>query len=65
MTIENTSGPVALLRGKFAVFETPEGGIHLVFRSDTDTEDRHFDVPKHIVKMAKAGGNPLAMFKRG
>lgn len=57
--------PVPLLKGKFAVYETPAGGVHLVVRSDEDTEDRHVEVPPYLVKLAKGGKSPFSMFGKG
>jgi hypothetical protein len=40
--------------GKFNVFETPNGGYHLVYVLRGETEARHFAVPAYLVKMADA-----------
>jgi hypothetical protein len=51
-----TSGPAPMLAGKFALFETPDGGIHLAYRPDGADEDEHIDVPGIYVKMMKKAG---------
>jgi len=58
---EPSAGPVALLRGKFALYETPGGGLHLTLHAEGEEEPRHIEVPKAIVKMLAGGKNPLAM----
>lgn len=60
--------PEPLARGRFSVYETPQGGLHLAYRVDGEAEDRHAEIPSAVIKMAKAAsngnaGNPLAMLK--
>lgn len=55
--------PEPLLKGKFAIFETPGGGIHLALRADGEDEERHIDIPPMLVKMASKGRDPFALLK--
>lgn len=49
--------PEKLFEGKFTLYKTPSGGMHLTMRVDGEEEDRHFEVPSLMLKMM--GGNPL------
>jgi len=59
--VDTPMQPIALLRGKFALYETPGGGLHLTLHAEGEEEPRHIEVPKAIVKMLAGGKNPLAM----
>lgn len=50
--------PEAVLKGRFAIFETPDGGYHLAYRAEGTETDQHVQVPGFYVKMAmkQAGG---------
>lgn len=53
-----------ILKGKFALYITPDGGYHLAFRPDGEDEDKHMHVPGAAIKLAeKMSGmkNPFAM----
>lgn len=56
------------VRGKFALFDTPDGGLHVAYRPDGQDTDQHFQVPGHILKMAKLLSegkiNPIEMLKQ-
>jgi hypothetical protein len=51
------------MRGKFAIFETPDGGLHIAYRLiDPETgmesgEDKHLALPASMVKMANMAAN--------
>lgn len=55
---EEVTPPEPILQGKFAIFETADGGYHLTYRPDTEDEDKHVNIPGFYVKMAmkQAGG---------
>lgn len=40
--------------GKFALFATPSGGVHLTLKIEGEEEERHVEVPKMMLKMMKA-----------
>jgi hypothetical protein len=47
--------PEPLLKGRFNLYETPDGGFHLAYVPDGDGEEaRHLEIPAFAVKMAKA-----------
>jgi hypothetical protein len=46
--------PEPALRGTFALYETPAGGMHLAWRADGEEEAHHVEVPAFAVTMAKA-----------
>jgi hypothetical protein len=53
------SGPTPFSVGSYALYRTPKGGIHLVYRPKGAEEDTHIDIPPMIVKMAeKAATGP-------
>lgn len=55
------SGPVPASAGSYALYHTPQGGIHLVYRPFGSEEDQHLDVPPFVIAMARkaAGGGDL------
>jgi hypothetical protein len=59
--------PTLLLKGAFGIWETPDGGIHLVFKLDGQDEDKHMEFTPFMLKamqMAFPGkGNPLQMLR--
>lgn len=55
--VEVTDTPTPFMRGKFAIFETPDGGLHIAYRLDGTDEDRHVALPAAMVKMANMAAN--------
>jgi hypothetical protein len=53
--------PQPVSSGTYALYHTPQGGIHLVYRPVGAAEDQHLDVPPFVIKMASkaAGGGDL------
>lgn len=53
--------PVPVSAGSYALYHTPAGGIHLVYRPFGTDTDQHLDVPAFVVTMARkaAGGGDL------
>jgi len=52
------AGPVPFLRGKFALYHTPDGGIHIAYRPvptelDREPEDQHIQIPAMVVALAQ------------
>lgn len=64
--LEQNSVPEPVLKGRFAIYETPDGGFHLAYRPDESEEDQHVEIPGLYVKLMrrKTGGtkNMLARF---
>lgn len=59
---ETSPVPEPVMSGKFAIYQTPQGGYHLAYRTDDAEEDRHIDVPAHLVKMLNTvGANPKGL----
>jgi hypothetical protein len=42
-----------LLKGRFSLYETADGGYHLAYLADGETEPKHLEVPAMAVRMAK------------
>ena len=56
------------IRGKFALFDTADGGLHIAYRPEGDEEDQHFEIPGHVLKVAKMLSegkltNPMEMLR--
>lgn len=45
--------PVPDSQGTYAVYRTPRGAIHLVYRPKGTEEDQHLEIPAMIVNMAE------------
>lgn len=54
-----------IVRGKFALFETPNGGYHLTLQLDNEAEPRHIEVPKMMVKLMQSKANAMRVFGNG
>ena len=56
-----TPEPEKLASGKFAVYKTPSGGLHLALHVDGETEPRHAEIPPMMLKLLsmKYGKNPF------
>lgn len=53
-----------IMRGRFSLYQTPDGGFHIAFRLEGEDEDRHQEIPGTLVKLARMGGrNPFDMLK--
>jgi hypothetical protein len=44
--------PVPLSQGTYALFETPNGGLHLVYHPKGAADDIHLEIPAFVVKLA-------------
>lgn len=45
--------PTPVSAGSYALYHTPAGGIHLVYRPFGAEEDQHLDVPPFVITMAR------------
>lgn len=52
---DQAAAPEPLSKGRYSIYETPDGGYHLAYRPDGADEDGHMQIPAAIVRMAKAG----------
>lgn len=55
-----------IMKGRFTLYETPDGGYHIAYLPDGDNQEpRQMEVPGAIVNLAKMGAegklSPLAM----
>lgn len=57
--VESKEKPTPFMRGKFAIYETPEGGLHIAYRVEGQDEDRHIALPAAAIKMAGMMGDKL------
>lgn len=53
------------MKGRFTLYETPDGGFHVAYLPDDTEETRHLAIPGGIVKLARMGAegklSPVAM----
>ena len=59
--------PVARMTGKFTLYDTPDGGIHIAYLPDGTEETQHLELPGKAIRLAQAleSGkmNPAAMMR--
>ena len=46
-----SENPVELISGKFTLYQTPKGGMHLTMLVEGEVEARHIEIPAMMVKM--------------
>lgn len=46
-----TENPVELVSGKFTLYQTPKGGMHLTMIVEGEVEPRHIEIPAMMVKL--------------
>jgi hypothetical protein len=50
--------PEAFMKGRFSIYETPDGGYHIAYKEDGDeSETKHIEMPGYLVAMAKKMGD--------
>lgn len=59
---ENLTEPVKITAGRFALYQTPNGGMHLTLHVDGEPEPRHAEIPAMMVKLAMRGGKGMGPF---
>jgi hypothetical protein len=60
--------PEPRVKGRFALFDTPDGGIHIAYRPEGSDKDEHFQLPGKVMKFAQAFSegkltNPMEMIR--
>ena len=45
--------PVAKLKGRFALYDTEDGGLHIAYKPDGAEETEHFEIPGKVLKVAQ------------
>jgi hypothetical protein len=68
MTTEiQTAEPKLLHRGNYALWENPDGGLHLVYRPDGAEEDMHMPIPAPLIALSRRAAegkiSPIEMIK--
>lgn len=70
MTAEITEAPpVPYLKGAFALYNTPDGGIHVSYRPDGADADEHIQIPGIMMTLVREMNdtgklpNPLQLMK--
>jgi hypothetical protein len=62
---ENTpQEPTPFLRGRFSLYNTPDGGYHIAYQADGEDDTKHVQIPGAVLKMAErlsGAKNPFAM----
>lgn len=59
MSEVETTDPVAIMKGRFNLFQTPDGGFHISYQKDEEyrvegePEIMHIDVPGFVINGAK------------
>ena len=53
MSETEITAPIPDSQGTYAVYRTPKGAIHLVYRPIGIEEDQHIEIPAMIVNMAE------------
>jgi hypothetical protein len=59
--------PGKMIAGRFTVYKTGDGGMHVAYRMEGAEEDGHLPIPGSIIKLAlsAAGGRgPMGMLAR-
>lgn len=51
---ETSAPPEPMMKGRFCLYETPDGGFLLAYRLDGEDQDQQVHIPGFAVKMAKA-----------
>lgn len=60
--------PEPRVKGRFALFDTPDGGVVIAYRADGSDKDDHIQFPGKVLRFAKAFqegklSNPIEMMK--
>jgi hypothetical protein len=60
--------PEPRVKGRFALFDTPDGGVVIAYRPDGGEKDEHIQFPGKVLRFAKAFSegklsNPVDMMK--
>jgi hypothetical protein len=66
--VQEPAAPEPIQQGKYALYETPDGGRHLVYQPEGEAEAQHLPIPPMVVALAQEAlttgkVNPLAAIK--
>jgi hypothetical protein len=61
------AAPEPILKGRFNLYETPDGGWHIAYIPDDTDETKHLEIPAMVIRMARASAegklNPMQALK--
>lgn len=60
------AGPKLISRGRYSLYQAPDGGLHLAYRPEDADEDAHLVVPPWVIRAAEAaagGQGPLGRMR--
>lgn len=59
--------PEAKLTGRFAIYDTPDGGFHIAYIPDGSKDTQHLEIPAMLVRMGRLAAegklNPMQALK--
>ena len=64
-----SDAPTPRIKGKFSLYDLPDGGIHIAWLANglDETETQHLEVPGQVLKIAKLASegklNPMQLMK--
>lgn len=75
--MENNTAPVPRMKGRFNLYDTPDGGLHIAYQEDYKTADddgtpidepiQHLELPGRLVKLTESlktgGASPAKLMK--
>jgi hypothetical protein len=51
--MSETTPPVPRQVGRYSLFDTPDGGLHIAYTVEGEETTQHIEVPGKIIKMAQ------------
>jgi|HubBroStandDraft_2_1064218.scaffolds.fasta_scaffold11571_7 hypothetical protein len=45
--------PVPRQKGRYSLFDTPDGGLHVAYTAEGTDETQHIEIPGRLLQMAK------------
>lgn len=65
----NAPAPIPSMKGRFNLYNTPDGGYHIAYQEDGKEEIQHIDIPGFVINAAQmfgeSGMSLKDMFKMG
>jgi hypothetical protein len=63
MSEEIQPAPEPVMKGRFNLYETPDGGYHIAYQKDGEENIEHIDVPGFVINGAKMFAESGMSFK--
>jgi hypothetical protein len=60
---EIEAAPQPVMKGRFNLYETPDGGFHIAYQKDGEEKIEHIDVPGFVINGAKMFADSGMSFK--